>query len=330
MANDAQPMRIVFFGSGAFGLPTLEFLRARPDEYEIALVVSQPDKPAGRKRRLTPTPIAQWVQQQGLECLKPERVNEPTIVQRVRSLRPDAFVVIAFGQKIGEGLLDSAASSDEIGMVRPLAINLHGSLLPAYRGAAPIQRAMMDGRTTTGVSIITLAPRMDAGDILATESTAIRPDETAGELHDRLALLGPAAVAKVLDEYRVGALKPQPQDESLATHAAKLTKQEGTTHFDQPAANVRARIHGLNPWPGCTVLLDGAAVRLIRVRDWPDERHAAPAGTILDSLHIACSSGAIEIMEIQPEGGRPMPLAAYCHGRELRAKMQFTPQQAEA
>lgn len=334
-------MRLVFFGSGAFGLPTLEFLVARPDQYEIALVVSQPDKPAGRQRRLTPTPVAEWAAAHALECIKPERVNEPEMVERIRSLDADAFVVIAFGQKIGTGLLapvESAASPVESaasqslghGLGRPLAINLHGSLLPAYRGAAPIQRAMMDGCTTTGVSIITLAQRMDAGDILTTESTAIRSDETAGELHDRLALLGPGAMARVLNEYRAGALRPQAQDESRATQAAKLTKAEGTTRFDRPAASVRASIHGLNPWPGCTVRLDGAAVRLVRVRDWPDERHRAEPGTILDSLHIACSPGGIEIVEIQPEGGRPMSLAAYCNGREWKPNMQITPQQAEA
>ena len=328
-------MRIIFFGSGAFGLPTLDFLLAHPDEYEIALVVSQPDKPAGRTRRLSPTPIAQWAETQGLECIRPERVNEPAIVDRVRSLDADALVVIAFGQKIGERILapaESAASQSlrrglGVGVGgRALAINLHGSLLPAYRGAAPIQRAMMDGCTTTGVSIITLAQRLDAGDILASESTAIRPDETAGELHDRLALLGPAAVARVLAEFRDGALHPQAQDEASATHAPKLTKHEGTTRFDQPAAKVRARIHGLNPWPGCAVRLDGNPVRLNRVRDWPDERHSAPPGTILDSLHIACATGAIEVVEIQPQGGRPMTAAAYANGRELKPKMQFTPQ----
>lgn len=305
----------MFFGSGAFGLPTLEHLHAQHDRFELALVVSQPDKPAGRKRRLTSTPVAEWAQAVGLACIKPERVNEGSIVEQVRSLGADAFVVIAFGQKIGPALLEGV-----------FAINLHGSILPAYRGAAPIQRAMMDGCTTTGVSVITLAQRMDAGDILAVDSTPIRAEETAGELHDRLALLGPYVVARVLEQYRTGTLAAQPQDESLATAAPKLRKIEGTTAFDLPAARVRARIHGLNPWPGCGVALDGAPLRLIRVRDWPDEAHRARPGTILDNLHVACASGAIEIVEIQPEGGRAMPLAAYRNGRVLEPQMQFTPQ----
>ncbi len=279
------------------------------------LVVSQPDKPAGRKRRLTPTPVAEWAQRVGLSCIKPERVNEDSVLERVRSLGADAFVVIAFGQKIGPTLMEGVFS-----------INLHGSLLPEYRGAAPIQRAMMDGCTTTGVSVITLAQRMDAGDILAAASTPIRAEETAGELHDRLALLGPPVVARVLSKFRDGTLAATTQDESLATLAPKLGKAEGTTSFDQPAPCVRARIHGLNPWPGCSVMLDSTPVRLLRVRDWPDEGHSSVPGIVLDNLHVACASGAIEIREIQPEGGRAMTLEAYRHGRVLQAKMQFTPQ----
>lgn len=312
-------MRLVYFGSGAFGLPTLQFLCAQRDRFEITLVVSQPDKPAGRKRQLTPTPVAQWAHEQGLACIKPARVNEPEVVERVRSADAQAFVVIAFGQKIGPALLEGV-----------FAINLHGSILPAYRGAAPIQRAMMDGCATTGVSVITLAQRMDAGDILATESTPIGSNETAGELHDRLALLGPGVVARVLEQFRAGTLEPQPQDERNATSAPKLAKREGTTDFALPAERVRAWIHGLNPWPGCTVNLDGDEVRLIRVRDWPDESHDAAPGTVLNSLHIACASGAVEVLELQPLGGRVMALDAYRRGRAFEARMQFTPRAGEA
>ncbi len=307
-------MRLVFFGSGAFGLPTLQFLCAQRDRFEIALVVSQPDKPAGRKQRPTPTPVAQWAHERGLACIKPARVNEPDVVERVRSADAQAFVVIAFGQKIGPALLQGV-----------FAINLHGSILPAYRGAAPIQRAMMDGAASTGVSVITLAQRMDAGDILATESTPIGSDETGGELHDRLALLGPAVVERVLEQFREGTFSPRAQEESLATMAPKLTKEEGTCRFDLPAQSVRARIHGLNPWPGCGVLLDGEPVRLLRVRDWPREPHGSAPGTILDNLHVACATGALEILELQPPNGRAMTLAAYRNGRAFEAGMQFTP-----
>ncbi len=309
-----RPMRVVFFGSGSFGLPTLERLVGDAERYTVPLVVSQPDRPAGRGRKLKPTPVAQWADEHGLARLAPGDVNDPQVVSKVRSSRPEALVVIAFGQKIGPSLLDGV-----------LAVNLHGSLLPAYRGAAPIQRAMMDGCTETGLSVITLAPRMDAGDILAAESTAIRPDETAGELHDRLALLGPALVARVLDEHRCGTLQRRHQDDSLATSAPRLRKEEGTTTFDMAASRVRARIHGLTPWPGCRVLLDGAPVRLLRVRDHPEEASGAAPGTVLDNLHLVCAPGAIEVIEIQSEGGRAMTLDAYRRGRPFEPRMLASP-----
>jgi len=309
-----QPMRIVFMGSGAFGLPTLDHLAREADRYALPLIVSQPDKPAGRRRRLTPTPVAEWAARHDLPLLTTANVNDAEVVAQVRSLHPEALVVIAFGQKIGPALLDGL-----------FGINLHGSLLPAYRGAAPIQRAMMDGCTTTGVSVVTLAQRMDAGDILAAESTAIRPDETGGELHDRLALLGPGAIASVFDRYRCGTLEPQPQDESRATLAPKLRKEEGTTGFNMPAASVRARIHGLTPWPGCRLRLDGAIVRLLRVRDHGDEAISDAPGVVLEDLRVACASGAIEVLEIQPEGGRAMTLGAYHHGRTFEPGRRLTP-----
>ena len=178
-------MRLVFLGSGAFGLPTLRFLDARHD---LLAVVSQPDRPAGRKRKNTPTPVSEWAMAGSKMLLCPENVNDTEVVDSIRGLAPDALVVIAFGQKIGEPLLDGVP-----------AFNLHASLLPAYRGAAPINRAMIDGCTETGVSVIELAQRMDAGNVHATRTLMIDPLETAGELHDRLAELGPEAVAEVLD-----------------------------------------------------------------------------------------------------------------------------------
>lgn len=319
MTQRNEPLRLVFFGSGAFGLPTLEALHRQTDRFEVALIVSQPDRPAGRKRRLTPTPVAQWAHEHHLAVVTPERVNDPQSIEDVRRAQADAFVVIAFGQKIGPALLEGA-----------FAINLHGSLLPAYRGAAPIQRAMIDGRVRTGVSVITLAQRMDAGDILATAVAEIRPDETAGELHDRLALLGPEAIMRVLEQFRTGSLDPRPQDESLATAAPKLNKSEGTAAFDTSAPLARARIHGLNPWPGCSVLLDGTVVKLCRVRDWPAESHRAAPGVVLDTLHVACAAGAIELLELQPEGGRVLTLAEFRNGRALDPGMRLTPRPAEA
>lgn len=314
MADVHGPMQIVFFGSGAFGLPTLEHLARHSDRFTIGLIVSQPDRPAGRRQRLTPTPVSQWAAEHAVARITTSDVNAPAIIAEIAAQRPDALVVIAFGQKIGPALIDGR-----------FAINLHGSLLPAYRGAAPIQRAMMDGCTTTGVSVIALAQRMDAGDILAAESTPIDPKETAGELHDRLALLGAAAVARVLEAHRRGELRPVSQDEPLATRAPKLRKEEGTTDFNLPAAKVRARIHGVTPWPGCRVALDGAAVRLLRVRDYGEQTAAEPPGTVCPDRRIACAAGTIEVIEIQPEGGRAMTLDAFRNGRPFEPGMRLRP-----
>ncbi|HAW95192.1 MAG TPA: methionyl-tRNA formyltransferase, partial [Phycisphaerales bacterium] len=191
-------MRLVFLGSGAFGLPTVRSLDA---SHDLLAVVSQPDRPAGRARRNTPTPISEWAMDRSKELIRPEDVNDPEVVRMIRGFEPDALVVIAFGQKIGEPLLQDLP-----------AFNLHASLLPAYRGAAPINRAMIDGCSETGVSVIELAQRMDAGDVHATRTLEIDPLETAGELHDRLAALGPDAVESVLEALAAGTTRGIVQD----------------------------------------------------------------------------------------------------------------------
>jgi methionyl-tRNA formyltransferase len=313
-------MRIVFFGAGAFGLPTLERLAA---DHELIAVVSQPDKPAGRKRALTPTPVAGWALEYDVPLFREQDVNTPAFIARVADLQPDASVVIAFGQKLCPELIDAMGR---------LAINLHASLLPKYRGAAPIHWAMIHGETTTGVSVIGLAQRMDAGEIYATASTDIDPQETAGELHDRLAELGPDAVAKVLDDLAAGTLSPVTQGEDAATRAPKFTKADGTVAFDQPASQVRARVHGLTPWPGCRVFWRSAhygnkqTLLLRRVRDHPDaDPGTCVPGTLLDDLTVACAAGTLELLEVQTPGGKPTDFYAFVKGHRLRQGDTLSP-----
>jgi methionyl-tRNA formyltransferase len=303
-------MRLVFFGSGSFGLPTL---RRLVDMHDVALVVTQPDRPAGRKRVLTPTPIGEFAAGHGLPIIRPETPNLDEIIERVHAVNADAYVVIAYGHKLKPELLGET-----------FAINLHGSLLPKYRGAAPINWAMIEGETETGVSVITLAQRMDAGEILAQRVTPIDPHETAGELHDRLAGLGPEAFCDVLASYEAGTLQPITQSESLATPAPKLSKRDGTVDFDQPAARVRARVHGLTPWPGCAVRIDGREVKLIRVEEVDDAKARAlagakpqAAGTIVESGVIVCNPGAVRVLEIQPPGKRIMTYEEYQRGHPI-------------
>ena len=257
-------MRIAFLGSGAFGLPTLD---AIVGAHDVPLVISQPDRPAGRGRRETPTPISARVlsdHEAGTgdfaetRLLRTDAVNGAEAVAVLEEVEPDALVVIAFGQKIGPAVLDGR-----------FAVNLHASLLPRWRGAAPINRAMMAGDRVSGVSVISLAERMDAGEVHALRETAIDPGETAGELHDRLAGLGPEVVLEVLERFAGGEVRAESQDESLVTHAAKLGRSDSTVDFSAEAAAVRSRIHGLVPWPGCeveVVLPAGAAPAIDRLR----------------------------------------------------------------
>ena len=296
-------MRLVFLGAGAFGIPSLEAL-AR--EHQIALVVTQPDRPAGRGKVLTPTPVAVRAAELGLRVVKPADVNAREVVDEVRGVGADAWVVIAFGQKLSRDLVDGV-----------FAINLHGSVLPAYRGAAPIQRAVMDGCRETGVSVIGIAERMDAGLVYATRTLAIGPTETSDEVHDALSLLGPEVLSAVLAQRATGRAEGVPQDESRATRARKLSKAEATVDLASLDAEVaRARINGLNAWPGCTVLVGEVPMKLLRVAACGDgaERRGEPGELGADGV-VATRSGGIRLLEVQPVGGKAMSVAAFLNGR---------------
>ncbi len=315
-------MRVIFFGSGDFGLPTLQALAdsATPDGVttQVVAVVTQPDRPAGRKRQPTATPVGTWATERGLPLHKVENVNEPAFVAEIAALRADASVVIAFGQKLSPPLID---------VMGRLAINLHASLLPRYRGAAPINWAMIDHEPTTGVSVIGLAQRMDAGPVYGRAQLEIDSTETAGELHDRLAQLGPTAVGKVLQQLDTDTLNPVTQDENQATQARKFNKSDGTVDFDQPSELVRARIHGLTPWPGCRVMwrsgrTGGKGIILLkRVADHGPEAVAHPGipvpGSVMRDHKIACQSGCLELVEVQVPGGKVMDFKTFLRGHEF-------------
>lgn len=312
-------MRLVFLGSGEFGLPTLAALHAT---HQIVGVVSQPPRPAGRQRKLTPTPIAQWALAQGLPLLEPEDVNQPDVLETIARWRAEASVVIAFGQKLAPALLD---------VLGQLTVNLHASLLPKYRGAAPINWALIQGETVTGVSVIGIAQRMDAGDIYAAAELTIDPLETAGELHDRLAQLGPAVMQRTLDDLAQGQLSPQAQDETQATRAPKLSRADSPLDLSLPVTALRQRIHGLTPWPGVTARLSRAGhepleLKLLRVRD-----HAFPApadpptpGLFVSPERLVVSGGELELLEVQPPGKRPMPMTDFLRGHPIRRGDQLT------
>ncbi len=315
-------MKLLFFGSGEFGLPTLKHLQ---EQHEVVAVVSQPDRPAGRHQKLTPTPVAAFAAQRGLTMLKPEDANVDEVVTRLRALNAQAAVVIAFGQKLSPALIEASGK---------LVVNLHASLLPRYRGAAPINWAMMNGDAETGVSVISLAQRMDAGLVYATAKTAIDPLETAGELHDRLALMGPGAVGQVLTDFVAGTLRGQTQDEALATRAPKLSRADGVVDFDAEADKVAARIHGLTPWPGVRVRwvkagegddAPGRELILRRVAPQPDlscfismRPGSRPLpGLIQENHRVVVRDGWVQLREVQLPGGKALAMEEFVRGHDL-------------
>jgi methionyl-tRNA formyltransferase len=304
-------MNIVFLGSGAFGIPSLNALA--DSAHRILHIISQPDRPAGRGKLLTPTAVSQWALDRHAPLTATDNANAPEILELVRAIKPDCLVVIAFGQKLSEELLATAPHR---------AVNLHSSLLPKYRGAAPINWAIINGDPVAGVCVIDVTGKMDAGDILASASTAIGPAETAGELHDRLAALGAPLLPEVLSQFGAGTATRSPQDQTVATRAPKLSRELAWIDFRQPAAVASARIRGLSPWPGVQVqLIDPAGkpattATLLKCQAISSSAAHAPqqCGLVLPDRTIACVSGSIEILTLQPPGKKPMPLAAFANG----------------
>ncbi len=303
-------MRVVFLGSGAFGLPTLERLAQR---HEVVGVVTQPDRPAGRGSKLTPTPIGAWAAEHlaGVPLIKPEKINEASVRDLVRSWDCDAWVVIAFGQKLGQSLLADR-----------FAVNLHASLLPRWRGAAPINHAILAGDAETGNSVITLAERMDAGLVLGQSRRRIDPGHTAGELHDLLAGDGPDLVEDVLRLRMAGSLVGDEQDESRVTLAGKLSKEDGWVDFRASADAVRCRINGLSPWPGVSCGFGRESLKLISAEPAGGVSEEHGPGTIVDPGRgvVACGDGtAVALKQVQPAGKKAMDFASFANGRQVKA-----------
>ena len=302
-------MKIVFLGSGEFGLPTL---RKLSEDHTISGVVTQPDRPAGRSRRPTPTPIGAWAEESlpVVPLFKPENVNEQSVMDQIRALDSDAWVIIAFGQKLSEPLIRDR-----------FAVNLHASLLPRWRGAAPINHAILAGDAETGNTVITIADRMDAGRILAQSRRIIHPTTTASELQDLLSQDGPPLVEQVLRQHAEAALSLEMQDESAVTRAGKLKKEHGWVDFTDSAEHCRRRINGLSAWPGVGVVFRSEPLRLLRANAISGISDEDP-GSIVDSASglVACrGAGLLQLLEVQPPGKRMMAWKDYAHGRHVRA-----------
>ncbi len=313
-------MRIVFLASGAFAQPTLRWLAQSP--HEIALVVTQPAKGSGRGQHLTRTPVRAMADEFGLETLEAENVNAPEVITRLRSLEARVGMVIAFGQKLGPDLLGAMPGG---------CINLHASLLPRYRGAAPINWAVIRGEEKTGCTVFRITNRMDAGPILVTRWTEIKPEETAGELHDRLAGIGVDAMKAAVELFD-GADIPAgtPQDESEATLAPKLSKSSGAVDFDRKASDVANHICGMTPWPGASARFEAndgrwENVLLLRARRAEDAFAPIDSPGVIDARrYVAARDGFVEILEIKPASGRSMTWQDYVNGRHVSQGDRFT------
>jgi len=302
-------VNIVFFGSGAFGLPTIQALAKH---HSITAIVTQPDRRAGRGKSLTPTPIGQWAADHSpdLPLYKPEKINEPESRDPIRAHAADAWVIIAFGQKLSPALL-----ADRFSM------NLHASLLPRWRGAAPINAAIVAGDTQTGNSVITMADKMDAGLVLGQSTRPIEATQTKADLENLLAADGPQLVLDVLNRHENGTLDPVTQNEALVTLAPKMSKSDGRIDFRDPADICRTRINGLSPWPAVTVGFQDQPLKILRA-DSQEVDSAHNPGSVIDPDHglIACAPGtAVRAIEVQPPGKKPMPWADFARGRSVKA-----------
>ncbi|MCI0499141.1 MAG: methionyl-tRNA formyltransferase [Planctomycetales bacterium] len=305
-------MKIVYFGSAQFGIPCLEAICK--SRHALAGVFTQPARPAGRHRsQPTPTDVAAWCAKHGISCIEADDINAPAAAQKIAACKADLLVVIAFGQKV---------SQEVIGFHRCGAVNVHASLLPKYRGAAPIHWAIMNGETETGVSIITLADRMDAGLILDQDKIPIGPDDTGQTLHDRLAEIAVPVLMRTIEKIDAGTVQAAEQNESQVCKAPKLKKEHGYIDWDKPAETIVRQIRALWPWPGaqsvyvsvrtgkhcCVVISRAEALAAGGGR-------GLVAGALDDNLNVVCGKGMLKIAELKPAGSDRMTFDAFVNGR---------------
>ncbi len=302
-------MRLVFFGTAEFAVPSLRALLNAG--HEITAVVTAPPRPAGRGQRLRASPVDDAARRIGLNVLQPLDPNDPAFVNLVVTLQPELGVLVAYGSILRRRLLE---------IPRRGMLNLHPSLLPRYRGAAPIQRCLMDGVQETGVAVIRMERKVDAGAIAALERTPVGPEETAGELSARLAEAGARLLVAVVDRMASGEVTAVPQDHTCASTAPKITKTDRAVDWNRPAARVHNLIRALSPEPGAVTALRGR--RLVLLRSRPVAQSATgPPGTVMvecGSLTVACADTAVELLELRPEGGKTVCGTDFIHGYRLK------------
>jgi len=293
-------------GTAAFAVPSLRALARGP--HQVVAVYAQPARPAGRGLQPRPSPVQDAAAALGLDVRTPETLKDPAERDALSGLRPDLAVVAAYGLILPKAILEAP---------RLGCINLHASLLPRWRGAAPIQRALLAGDPETGVTIFQIEPTLDTGPILAMARVAIAADATAAGLHDELAALGARMVGPVVDDLAAGRAVPRPQPEAGVTYAPKLEKAEGRLDWSQPAALLERRLRALNPWPGCWTEIGGQRVRVVAGEVVATAGAPAPGALLDDRLTIACGEGALRLTRVQRAGGKAMSGAELLRGFQV-------------
>ena len=311
-----SPFNIVYMGTPDFAVPAL--LAIHKAGHNISLVVTQPDRPSGRGRKLKATPVKASALNLGLKVVQPASVKETDFIHQIKSLMPEFLVVTAFGQILSPKLL---------AIPKYGAINIHASLLPKYRGPAPIQWAIINGENETGITTMQMNEGLDTGDILLMEKTAIDRTDTAETLHDRLAEMGARLIIKTLDQWGKDTLPPLAQDHSQATYAPLLKKKDGRMDWGKPANRLDRFIRGMTPWPGAFTFYDDNRVKIFS--SLPIEQHAdAPPGTVIkgfeDELRVATGDGVLLIQELQGASGKRMNIRDFLRGNPIPPGTRFT------
>lgn len=308
-------MKLLFMGSAAFAVPSLEALVA--SGHEVLEVVAQPDKPAGRGMHLTACPAAEAARRLSLPLFQPKSVRGPQASDHIRALAPELIAVVAYGKILPQELIEIPPHG---------CVNVHASLLPRYRGAAPIAWAIANGETETGVTTQRIAEELDAGDILLCARTPIGAVETAAELHDRLAPMGATLLLKTIEGIERGTIRPVPQDPAQASFAPVIRKEDGRIDWSQPASSIFNRIRAFTPWPGSSAHLDGKKLKVTRAE--PRGREPlAPPGTVVEGgghLAVACGEGVLYLLEVQLEGKRRMSAADFLRGHKVPVGTRLT------
>ena len=309
-------MKLIFMGTPDFSVGTLEALIAAG--HEITLVVSQPDKPKGRGHELAPTPVKETALKHGLKVFQPKRLKDPETIRTLEETPADAIVVIAFGQIVPASILH---------MKKYGCTNVHGSLLPKYRGAAPIQWAVIDGERESGVTIMQMDEGLDTGDMLLKGSVVLDEKETSGSLFDKLSALGASLCVEALEKLEKGELTPEKQGESPTEYARMLTKEMGELDFSRDAVTLERLIRGFNPWPSAYTRLGDKTLKIWAADVCEKQEPERQPGTVTEvakqDFTVACGEGALKITELQLQGKKRMDAAAFLRGYHLEAGMKL-------